>query len=249
MEPSATRGLIVTMRLKRTFDIVVVAVAAAVWLPVVALAGGLVLIASGRPIFYRSERRVAVRRRIEMIKFRVMVTGAHRVDASREGDHFLNHPADSPLYTRTGRLLERWGITELPQLFHVLSGTMSIVGARPLTDAVNGALRERYGPIDQRFGTPAGLTGPPQLVGRDELSADERLHLEATYCQVARHGYRCRLDFLILLYTVLIVLHVKKPLTYRATLDLVQRHGAGERSAAWLPSRPETVGSRSVPVD
>lgn len=236
------------MGFKRTFDLTVASLAAIVWLPVVAVAGLMVLVASGRPIFYRSERLVGVRRPIKMVKFRVMVRNAHRIDASRAGDHFLNHPADSPLYTRVGRLLERWGITEIPQLFHVLSGKMSIVGARPLTAAVDAALRQQYGPVDQRFGTPAGLTGPPQLVGRDELSADERLHLEATYCQTARHGYRLRLDFLILLYTVLIVLHVKKPLTYQGALDLVQRCGATKATGVALPARPE-LSTRSIPVD
>lgn len=236
------------MGMKRTFDVVVVTLAAVVWLPVVAVTGILVLVASGRPIFYRSRRRVGLRRRIDMIKFRVMVPHAHRVAANRNGDHFLNHPEDSPLYTRVGRLLERWGLTELPQFFHVLGGTMSVVGARPLTDAVDESLSSEYGPVDHRFGTPAGLTGPPQLVGRDQLSADERLHLEATYCHAARHGYRLRLDFLILLYTVLIVLRVKNPLTYDRALDLVHRHSAG-KSREVTPTHPAEVPTRSVPVD
>lgn len=233
---------------KRTFDVVVVGLAALAWLPVVAVTCLFVLVASGRPVFYRSTRRVGLRRRLEMLKFRVMVPHADKVSASREGDHFLNHPADSPLYTRAGRILERWGLTELPQLFHVLSGSMSVVGSRPLTDAVDDALRKEYGLVDHRFGTPAGLTGPPQLVGRDNLSADERLHLEATYCHTARHGYRFRLDFLILLYTVLIVLKVKQPLTYRQALDLMHRHGAVKRREITVPA-PQRPGAGSIPVD
>jgi lipopolysaccharide/colanic/teichoic acid biosynthesis glycosyltransferase len=222
--------------------------AALVWLPVVVVTAALVLVASGRPIFYRSHRWVGIGRRIRMIKFRVMVRNAHKVAAAREGDVFLNHPEDSPLYTRTGRTLERWGLTELPQLFHVLGGSMSVVGARPLTDAVNESLRTTHGPTDRRFQTPGGLTGLPQLVGRDNLSADERLHLEATYCVAARHGYRFRLDFLILLYTVLIVLKVKQPLSYRESLNLAHRHaGVRRRTIRLHPDRDASAGS--VPVD
>lgn len=238
------------MARKRLFDITVVGLAALFWLPVVAFTALLVLVGSGRPVFYRSERWVGIRRRIEMVKFRVMVPDAHTITASREGDHFLNHPEDSPLYTRVGRLLERWGLTELPQFFHVLSGKMSVVGARPLTDAVNEALRSEHTMVDSRFVTPAGLTGPPQLVGRDQLSADERLHLEATYCHTARHGYRFRLDFLILLYTVLTVLHLRKPMTYRQALDLVHRHGARATGSVSAPGTVRGTGSSgSVPVD
>jgi lipopolysaccharide/colanic/teichoic acid biosynthesis glycosyltransferase len=234
------------MRRKRLFDVTVVGTAAVVWLPVVLVTAGLVLLASGRPIFYRSHRWVGIGARIKMIKFRVMVPNAHTVAAGREGDHFLNHPEDSPLYTRTGRILERWGLTELPQLFHVLNGSMSVVGSRPLTDAVNDSLRTAHGTIDHRFGTPGGLTGPPQLVGRDNLTAGERLHLEASYCVAARHGYRFRLDFLILLYTVLIVVRIKKPLTYHGALDLIHRHSATSRSTVSFPS---SSSAGSVPVD
>lgn len=228
------------MRRKRVFDLVVVSLAALAWVPVVVLTAACVLLLSGRPVFYRSKRSVGARRVINMMKFRVMVPHAHRMSVAAAEDHFLNHPPDSPLYTPTGRFLERWGITELPQLFHVVTGSMSIVGSRPLTHAVHASLRARHAHVDDRFVTRAGLTGPPQLVGREALSADERLHLEASYCRAVRTSYRFRLDFIILLYTVLIVLKVKRPMTYGEALGLVHRHSRPlEEHHLPVPSRAD----------
>lgn len=231
------------MRRKRAFDIVVVSLAAVAWVPVVILTAACVLLLSGRPVFYRSDRSVGPRRVINMVKFRVMVPDAHRIAVASSPDRFLNHPADSPLYTRTGRFLERWGLTELPQFFHVVSGSMSIVGSRPLTSAVDASLRARHPRVDDRYMTPAGLTGPPQLVGRDALTSDERLYLESSYCRAVATGYRFRLDFLILLYTVLIVLKIKRPMTYDEAIGLVHRHGrlVTERYLPMPPVRSEEV--------
>ena len=126
-------------------------------------------------------RRVSTADLMRVVKFRTMVKNADKI-ANRDTlpvdqVRFLNIPPDSPLYTRAGRLLERCGITELPQFVHVLSGRMSIVGNRPLPDNVMDCLREEYPYADDRFLTRAGLTGPAQLVGRDALTDDERLRL------------------------------------------------------------------------
>jgi lipopolysaccharide/colanic/teichoic acid biosynthesis glycosyltransferase len=185
-------------------------------------------VTSGRPVFYRSMRRVSTRDLMRVVKFRTMVKNADKI-ANREtlpvtNVRFLNIPPSSPLYTRAGRLLERCGITELPQFVHVLSGKMSIVGNRPLPDNVMDCLREEYPYADERFLTPAGLTGPAQLVGRDALTDDERLRLESAYCRACVHSYSLWLDIAILVYTVLIVVGVKKPLDYQGVLDLIERH-------------------------
>jgi lipopolysaccharide/colanic/teichoic acid biosynthesis glycosyltransferase len=173
-------------------------------------------------------RRVSTRDLMRVVKFRTMVKNADKI-ANREtlpvtNVRFLNIPPSSPLYTRAGRLLERCGITELPQFVHVLSGKMSIVGNRPLPDNVMDCLREEYSYADERFLTPAGLTGPAQLVGRDALTDDERLRLESAYCRACVHSYSLWLDIAILVYTVLIVVGVKKSLDYQGVLDLIERH-------------------------
>lgn len=211
---------------KRVFDVVVISLAAIVWVPVVLLTAAAVLVLSGRPVFYRSRRWVGPGRIITMAKFRVMVRDADRVQAPVEAGRFLNTPQDSPLYTPVGRVLERLGITELPQFVHVLKGEMSIVGARPLTDAVRDCLRATHPYVDERWTTPAGLTGLPQLVGRQALTDAQRLQLEAAYSRRALERYSMLTDFMILLHTVLIVLGVRRPMTFEEALAI----GAPRRS-------------------
>lgn len=205
---------------KRAFDVVVISLAAIVWVPVVLLSALAVLVLSGRPIFYNSRRWVGTDLVIEMVKLRVMVPNAHRVVAPIDAGRFLNTPLDSPLYTPIGRVLDRLGLNEIPQFIHVFKGEMSIVGARPLTEAVREALVEQHEDLDARWLTPAGLTGLPQLVGRHGLTDSQRLHLEAAYARRTSERPSVRLDFLVLLYTVLITFGIKKPMAYDDALTL-----------------------------
>lgn len=207
---------------KRTFDVVVICLAAFVWVPVVLLGALAVLVFSGRPVFYRSRRWVGPRTAIEMIKLRVMVRDADKVVAPIDAGRFLNTPPDSPLYTPVGRILDRLGLNEIPQFVHVLRGEMSIVGARPLTDVVRAALLEQHGDIDARWKTPAGLTGLPQLVGRQDLTDHQRLALEIAYSRRAATNGSVRLDFMILLYTVLITFGLKRPLSFERALEVAR---------------------------
>ncbi|WGX97684.1 sugar transferase [Nocardioides sp. L-11A] len=225
------------MHIKRVFDVVVVSLAAVVWLPAVAGGALLVLITSGRPVFYRSNRLVGSGDPTKVVKFRTMVKNADRL-VNRDtvpvtSTRFLNIAPDSPLYTRAGRLLEKCGLTEIPQLVHVLSGKMSIVGNRPLPTNVMNALLDEYSYAGDRFLTAAGLTGPAQLVGRDALTDSERLRIEGAYCHAVIDGYRLRLDFTILLRTVLIVAHLKPSLSYTEVMDLIARN-SGSRSVVAL---------------
>ena len=225
------------MRRKRFLDMALAIVAAIAWVPVLLIAATLVLVFTGRPVLYRSMRRVDSGRVMRVVKFRTMVKNAEAL-ANRttvpvdNNVRFLNIPPSSPLYTSVGRLLERCGITELPQFAHVLRGRMSIVGNRPLPENVMKCLREEYPYAEDRFLTKAGLTGPAQLVGRDSLSDSERLTLEGAYCRACITSYSMWLDFSILLYTVLIVIGVKQPLGYQGTLDLIDRRSRRRRGAA-----------------
>lgn len=219
------------MRKKRTFDLTLTILGAVVWVPVVLGAALVVLVCSGRPIFYRSMRRVSDEPPMRVVKFRTMVRNAAEI-ANRDtvpvdgSTRFLNIPGDSPLYTRVGRLLEKFAITELPQFLHVLRGQMSIIGNRPLPQNVVDCLAEEFPDAEARFRTPAGLTGPSQLVGRDFLSDADRLALEGAYCRGALRNYSVRLDLLILLYTILVVLRVKKAFSPAEVIELVEKYTA-----------------------
>ncbi|GAA4672632.1 sugar transferase [Nocardioides nanhaiensis] len=231
---------------KRAFDLTLVVLGALVWVPVLALASLMVLLREGRPVYYKSNRRVSGGEVIKLTKFRTMVKNADKIAnrntvAIDNNVRFLNIPPDSPLYTPVGRLLERGGITELPQLVHVLRGDMSIVGNRPLPENVMSCLREEYPYADDRFLTKAGLTGPAQLVGRESLTDSERLKLESAYCHAARHGYSMWLDLSILLSTVMIVLGVRQALGYQGTLDLIERRSRRRSTVTVLAPESATV--------
>lgn len=210
---------------KRFFDLVVVGTAAVVWGPALIACALAIFVLEGRPVFYVSRRRVG-REVIPLVKFRTMKRDVDRV-YNREtvpvsnNVRFLNTPPDSPLYTRIGRLIERLALTEIPQVLHVLTGHMSLVGNRPLPDNVTAALREVFPSIHERLLTPAGMTGPVQLVGRLDLSDHERVMLEILYCRVAQASYSCWLDLTILWNTVLVTQGIRPALSVAEVEELL----------------------------
>ena len=117
-----------------------------------------------------------------MLKFRSMVVDAEELLEGLVPFDGLEEPmfklrAD-PRVTRVGRVLRRWSLDELPQLWNVLVGSMSLVGPRP----EQLELVERYSPEHLfRLSIKPGITGPMQVYGRGELTFDERLALEADY--------------------------------------------------------------------
>jgi lipopolysaccharide/colanic/teichoic acid biosynthesis glycosyltransferase len=216
-------------RKKRAFDLVVGLLMALSLLPVLSVLAVCLLLAEGRPIFYRSRRRAGPGPARDIIKFRTMRRDADRI-ANRDtlpidGTRFLNLPRDSPLYTPVGRLIEQLMMTEMPQLLHVLQGRMSIIGNRPLPDNVVRSLSEAYPQTEGRFLVRSGLTGPVQLVGRDKLSDAARLEIEIVYCETVLRSYSVTLDLLILIYTVFGGLMPRFQRTPEGVLALLRRHG------------------------
>ena len=205
-------------RKKRIFDYAVVLSVAPFWLPVLAVCAGLILLLEGRPVFYVSQRQVGRGKLGSILKFRTMQRNAdmilNRDTVPVVHTVFLNIARDSSVYTPVGRIIERLALTELPQLLHVLSGQMSLIGSRPLPKRVMDILRSRHPVTEDRFLTQGGLTGPVQLVGRDSISDADRLRLEADYCRIAdSDAYRMRLDAWLLLYTVIVVIAPRRLLT------------------------------------
>ena len=104
-----------------------------------------------------------------------------------------------PRVTRVGRLLRRWSLDEVPQLFNVLAGEMSLVGPRPEQIEVVTRYTDDQ---RRRLAVKPGMTGPMQVSGRGDLSFEERLGLELAYIQ----KYSLRRDLSILLRTMPAVL-------------------------------------------
>jgi lipopolysaccharide/colanic/teichoic acid biosynthesis glycosyltransferase len=138
-----------------------------------------IVLESGRPVIYRQRRAGRDGRPFSMLKFRTMVPDA--VELARElalsDDPFGLVPND-PRITRSGRFLRRTSLDELPQLWNVLIGQMSLVGPRP--DLVEQVAN--YEPADRRrLAVRPGITGLAQVQGRDEIPWEERFRLDAWY--------------------------------------------------------------------
>ncbi len=214
-------------RAKRVFDLTFTLLTMPLWLPLLIVALLLVLVFTGRPLLYISQRRVYRDQSARIGKVRVMVRNAHLI-ANREtvpitSQRFLNLPLDSPIYTGVGRLIERFDLTELPQFFSVLSGKLSVIGSRPLPEDVIASLKEEFPRAEERFLSRCGLTGPVQLVGRQNISDRDRLELEIGYATLCVNRYSMRMDIMLALYTALILARIHPPLTLAEIHALMNR--------------------------
>jgi len=178
--------------IKRLFDVVVSLIAIIIFLPVFVVVVVLILVTDGRPIFYNQERLGKDARIFEFHKFRSMTNNPRRrVDQQvRESD---------PEVTAVGRVIRRLKIDELPQIWNVLKGDMSIVGPRPALPKY----LEMYTPRQQRrLDVRGGITCLAQINGSSHLSWDERIEYDIEYIE----NQSLRLDLKIILKTVLVVL-------------------------------------------
>ena len=185
--------------LKRLVDVLGSAFLLAVASPVLAVIALLIRLDSPGPIVYSAERTGAKGRRFRCHKFRSMVTNADhlkddlRAQNQREGPIFKID--DDPRVTRVGRFIRRYSLDELPQLWNVLRGEMSLVGPRPHpVDEVNHYELHHY----RRLDVKPGITGLWQITARHSPSFDLNMHLDLTYIE----NWNLRLDLQILLKTV-----------------------------------------------
>ena len=189
---------------KRLFDILVSAILIVILSPVLLFIALAVLITSGWPILFVS-RRVGefAQGRIPVLKFRSMVRDA---DTQKEDLSSLNERSDGPLFkiqkdprvTSVGKFLRRFDLDELPQLFNVLIGQMSLVGPRPhLPEEV-----DRYSDQERRvFAIKPGVTGLAQVSGRSYLKFSDEVRLDLQYVE----EWSLLLDLWILWRTIVIV--------------------------------------------
>ena len=156
----------------RLFDVVAAAVALAVASPILALCAIAIRVESPGPVIYRQRRVGKDGEPFEMLKLRTMVSGAEHVGAGlavNEGD---------PRITRTGALLRRFSLDELPNLVNVLKGEMSIVSPRPTVQVQVDQYTDRQ---RRRLEVKPGITGWAQVNGRTSLPWNERIELDVWY--------------------------------------------------------------------
>lgn len=168
---------------KRGLDILLSFLGLVVLSPVFGCIALAVKMGSKGPVFFRQERVGAHGRTFEIIKFRTMrVDSPHNTptDKLKRPDRWI---------TRTGHFLRRTSLDELPQLWNILRGDMSVVGPRPALPKQKNLLkaRQQYGANDIR----PGLTGWAQINGRDTLPDEQKAKLDGDYVRRMSFGFDC----------------------------------------------------------
>ena len=176
--------------MNRALDVTIAGTALVVSAPVLGLAALAIKLDGGGPVLYKQTRVGRDGVDFDLLKLRTMVVGAETMGAGyavNEGDARI---------TRAGRILRKLSLDELPQLWNVLRGEMSIIGPRP-------TLRyqvEKYTPRQmRRLEVRPGITGWAQINGRATLPWDERIEMDVWY--VEHHNWKT--DLLIILRTPL----------------------------------------------
>jgi lipopolysaccharide/colanic/teichoic acid biosynthesis glycosyltransferase len=180
------------LTIKRAFDIVVSFIALTLLSPLIGLITLAIKLDDGGPVLYVQDRVGKDGKIFRCYKFRTMVVGAENKGLGLE---VANN--DSRI-TRVGRLLRHWTLDEIPQLFNILKGDMSIVGPRPTVSSQV----VRYTPWQRRrLEVKPGMAGWAWIHGRNQLSWSERIELDVWYVD----HWSLRLDLYILLKAFLML--------------------------------------------
>ncbi|WP_422116311.1 sugar transferase [Brachybacterium sp. UNK5269] len=200
--PRARKSL---KRGKRAFDVIASALLLLLLSPVLAVIALSVRLSDGGGAFFRQDRVGRDGERFEFLKFRSMVVDAEARRAELEqlardrGNDVMFKMSDDPRITRVGKVLRRYSLDELPQLWNVLRGDMSLVGPRP-------ALPQEVSDYDEdarrRLAVRPGITGLWQVSGRSDLSWEDTVRLDLFYVD----NWSFTQDLLILVRTVRAVL-------------------------------------------
>jgi lipopolysaccharide/colanic/teichoic acid biosynthesis glycosyltransferase len=191
-----------------------------IFLPIIIIVIILSFFIQGRPIFYISERIVGLQKKIHIIKFRTMIKDAKDpkwgLEEKYMRDGYLDVPIYSEVYTPFGRLLEKTQLVEILQVFHVLLNRMSFVGNRPLPEKNVELLKKKFPDTwQERFKSPAGMTGITQVAGKFNLTSKQRLELESLYSKVYQKGNVLKADAYIFFSTIILLL-LKDASAYRS---------------------------------
>lgn len=204
---SLERDLASKNRAARILDIAVILLAAPYIILAVIVIAILIKLDSAGPVFFRQTRVGRFGRKFSVIKFRTMVENATEVlqshldnSAELKAQWLATHKLKrDPRVTRLGAVLRKSSLDELPQLWNVAIGDMSLIGPRPIVDAEI----EKYGNcFDLYIQVRPGLTGLWQVSGRNDISYERRVELDEYY--VRNRSFR--LDLEILWRTVFVVL-------------------------------------------
>ena len=198
--------------MKRTFDILCGLPVLCIFAPFMIVAAIAIRLETKGPVLFVQERIGRNGVNFRMFKFRSMVDKAESLGTG------LFSYADDPRVTRVGAFIRRTSIDEMPQIFNVLFGSMSIVGPRPIVTYEYGKY-EDFGPeLRKRFNVKPGITGLAQITGRNKLTWEEKVAADIEYVdRLAKYGVLE--DIRILLRTVVVVLFMRDTIEERSAND------------------------------
>lgn len=193
----------VQLALKRLMDVIGAALAGLISLPICAAVAVLIKLDSAGPVIYSAERVGKNGSVFTLYKFRSMVADAHaRLDQLahlNEGGQHMIKIADDPRVTRVGHFLRKYSLDEIPQLWNVLRGDMSLVGPRPQAPC-EVALYNDY--QRRRLSVPAGITGWWQVTARHDPRFEVWVEKDLEYIDSWSFGF----DLVIIMKTIGVVL-------------------------------------------
>lgn len=163
--------------LKRFFDIVICSIAIIGLIPLWLIVAVAIKCDSKGPVLFAQDRRTKGGRVFKMYKFRSMMVNAERLEAG------LFNFENDPRVTKTGRILRTSSIDELPQLWNVVKGDLSLCGPRPCVTYELGDFETLNKKYKKRFEVRGGITGLAQIKGRNENSWDEKVTYDNLYIE------------------------------------------------------------------
>ncbi len=184
------------LRLKRLFDVAFVVLTAPISVPMIAMLALYVRVRAGAPVFFRQTRVGLQGRRFQVVKFRTMVPDAEAAGGARIASANDDRIVPGLRWMRSTRA------DELPQLWNVLRGEMSLVGPRPERPEMIAAIERDVAGYARRHELPPGLTGLAQINGRYDTDADYKLGYDLQYLV----NWSLVLDLQILVRTIWVVL-------------------------------------------
>ena len=195
------------LRAKRVVDLVATVIGGALILPCLLMICLLVWIDSGGQVFYRAQRMGRDGKPFSCLKFQTMVPDAEAMlqwmlkenPELREEYSKYHKLRDDPRVTRIGRFLRKTSLDELPQVWNVLRGEMSLIGPRPYLPRESNEIGDTQEAI---LRVPPGITGPWQVAGRNRTSFSERIQMDAYYVR----NWSVWLDLIILARTAEILI-------------------------------------------
>ncbi len=194
---------------KRNFDLLITLFIFPIWLIILILITIFLFLIDHRPVFFSQIRVVSKGKEKRIYKFRSMNSQKVKTYLKSESlqkerrTGFTSIDPSTGVYTKIGIILESIKLVELPEIFHVLRGDLSIVGNRALPIYLQNQLEENDPNAKKRLLTKAGIFGVIQMAGRQNFNSKERLQIEVLYSELQFNDYSLKLDIVITIISFL----------------------------------------------